>query len=153
MFTVEIDGIAIATTNADEAQALEVFSSDGFKQDLRAMTSEGMPLWDGKAPLTVRSASPHEVDLFEFPDPNVDDLVDETESEGVFVSFLILIDHDHEETLAVPLQLRGSRVRKPPTVLELQPGSSQSGPAVIRARAGRREDARSARKEPPRPSG
>ncbi|WP_280136927.1 hypothetical protein [Microvirga vignae] len=44
MLNVEIGGIPIAVTNAEEAQALEVFASEEFKQDLMAMTSDGTPL-------------------------------------------------------------------------------------------------------------
>ena len=101
MFTVEIGGIPIAITNADEPRARDVFESEEFKQDLMAMTSDGAPLWDGRAPLTVRPAFRHEVGLFETPDPDVDDFDDEAEDDGVFVTFLVPIDHNHEEISAV----------------------------------------------------
>jgi hypothetical protein len=51
MFTLEIGDKPIAITDADGAQARVIFESDEFKQDLTAMTSEGIPLWDGRAPL------------------------------------------------------------------------------------------------------
>jgi hypothetical protein len=100
MFTVEIGGRPIAITNADEAQARDVFEGEEFKQDLRAMTSDGAPLWDGKAPLTIRPASQVEVDAFEAPEFDVDDDGDEENGDGVFVTFLVPIDHDHEKMLA-----------------------------------------------------
>jgi hypothetical protein len=106
MFTIEIGGIPVAVTNADEPQARDVFESEEFKQDLMAMTSDGTPLWDGRAPLTVRPAFRHEVVLFEAPDPDVDDFDDEAEDDSVFVTFLVRVDHDHEATSAVPPQLQ-----------------------------------------------
>ena len=54
MFTVEIGGSPIAITNADEAQARDVLESEEFKQDLMATTSDGAPLWNGRALLTIR---------------------------------------------------------------------------------------------------
>ncbi len=57
MFTVEIGGKPVAITDADEAQAREIFESGEFKRDLTAMTSQGTPLWDGRTPLTIRPAS------------------------------------------------------------------------------------------------
>src|SRR3954468_9613369 len=98
MFTIEIGGIPVAVTNADEPQARDVFESEEFKQDLMAMTSDGTPLWDGRVPLTVRPAFRHEVVLFEAPDPDVDDFDDEAEDDSVFVTFLVRVDHDHEAT-------------------------------------------------------
>ena len=106
MFTIEIGGIPVAITNADEAQARDLFESEEFKQDLMAMTSEGAPLWDGKVSLTVRSAFRHEIEVFEAPDADVDDFDDEAEDDGVFVAFLVPVDHDHEEISAIPPQLQ-----------------------------------------------
>jgi len=106
MFTIEIGGIPVAVTNADEPQARDVFESEEFKQDLMAMTSDGTPLWDGKAPLAVRPAFLHEVEVFEAPDSGRDDFDDEAEDDSVFVTFLVRVDHDHEATSAVPPQLQ-----------------------------------------------
>jgi hypothetical protein len=105
MLTIEIGGIPIAVTNVDEAQAREVFESTEFKRDLMVMNSDGTPLWDGKAPLTVRSAFRHEVALIETADeePDIDD---EAGDDYVFVTFLVPIDHDHEEVSAISPQLQ-----------------------------------------------
>ena len=64
------------------------------------MTSDGAPLWDGKAPLTIRPASQMEVAAFEAPELDVDDAGDEENGDGVFVTFLVPIDHDHEKMVA-----------------------------------------------------
>jgi hypothetical protein len=106
MFTLDIGGNPIAVTDADEAQARAIFESDDFKQDLTAMTSEGTRLWDGRAPLTVRLATQEEVAEFEAPGLDYDDPEDEGEEDGFFVTFLVPIDHDHEEVSAAPPQLK-----------------------------------------------
>jgi hypothetical protein len=107
MFTLEIAGNPIAITDADEAQARAIFESDEFKQDLTAMTSDGIPLWDGRATLTIRPASQEETAAFEAPDMDVDDEVDaEDDDDGLFVTFLVPIDHDHEGVSTIPPQLQ-----------------------------------------------
>ena len=108
MFTLEIGSKPIAITDADEAQARAIFESDEFKQDLMAMTSDGRPLWDGRAPLTIRPASQEETAAFEAPDLDVDDddVDTEEDEDGLFVTFLVPIDHDHEDISAIPPQLQ-----------------------------------------------
>ncbi len=107
MFTLEIGGKPIAITDAEEAQARDIFESDEFKQDLTAMTCEGAPLWDGQAPLTIRPATQQEVAAFEAPEFDVDDEdEDEDDGDGVFVTFLVPVDHDHEEMSAIPPELQ-----------------------------------------------
>ena len=101
MFTLEIDGRPIAITDAEEVQARDIFQSDEFRQDLAVMTSEGTPLWNGQAPLTIRPASEQEIAAFEAPEFDVDDDEDEEDGDGVFVTFLVPIDHDPAEVSAV----------------------------------------------------
>ena len=64
MVTLEIDGKAVAVTNADEEQARELFLSESFKDDLKSFKSESRSLWDGSAALTTRPASEDEIDAF-----------------------------------------------------------------------------------------
>lgn len=74
MHTLLIDGVAIAVTDADREDAEALFSSDGFKDDLKSLTVEGRPLWDGVAAFTVREASEDEVAVFDdFEDGDFDD--------------------------------------------------------------------------------
>jgi hypothetical protein len=105
VFTLEIGGKPIAITDADEAQARAIFESEAFKHDLTAMTNEGTPLWNGSAPLNVRPSSPTEVAAFDSPGLDVDDNFDD-EDDGLFVTFLVPIDHDHEDILAIPPQIQ-----------------------------------------------
>ena len=78
MFTLEIEGTAVAVINSDEASAKDLFTCDGFKEDIRTMTSGGKPLWDGKAALKIRAANEDEIEIFE-------DAVAEDDGEGEFV--------------------------------------------------------------------
>jgi hypothetical protein len=93
MFTVEIAGRAIAVTNADEAQARELIESEEFREDLTVIQSEGKPIWDGKATLDLRPATPAEEEEFE----EADDLDDEDEADDDEPSVVFLIDIDDEE--------------------------------------------------------
>jgi hypothetical protein len=88
MFTLEIAGRPIAVTDADEAQAQELFESQEFKSDLRSLESERRPLWDGSAILNTRPASEDEIDAFEAAF-SADDEADE---DGINVMFLVPLD-------------------------------------------------------------
>ena len=102
MFTLEIGGNPVAITDADEAQARAIFESDEFRHDLTVWTSEGTPLWDGSAPLNVRSASQEEAAAFEAPELDIDD----EEDDDLFVTFLVPIDYNHEDISAIPPELQ-----------------------------------------------
>ncbi|GJD91793.1 hypothetical protein BHAOGJBA_5346 [Methylobacterium hispanicum] len=65
MFTLEIDGTAVAVINGDEETARDLFTCDGFKSDIRELTSAGKPLWNGTSELKVRPATEDEVEMFE----------------------------------------------------------------------------------------
>ena len=95
MFTLEIAGTASVDTNAAEVEARELLESEDFKEDLKALTADGRPLWDGRAPFTIRPASEDEIDAFdealndetyEDEDPTNDD------DEAIDVVFLLEID-------------------------------------------------------------
>ena len=101
MFTLEIDGKPIAVTDAEEAQARELFQSQAFKDDLLEMESNGKALWDGKKPLNVRPASDDEIEAFDdtMDEDEDDDQYedDEDEEEGINVLFLIPVDDVDED--------------------------------------------------------
>lgn len=96
MVTLEIAGNAVAVTNADAEQALELFLSESFKDDLKSFKSEGRFLWDGSAALTTRPASEDEIDAFyEVLDEEDEDEVSDGEDSGdinIDVVFLVSID-------------------------------------------------------------
>ncbi len=95
MFTLEIKGKAIVVTNATEDEAAGLFESEEFKEDLKTLTSDGNPLWDGTSPLRVRPASDDEIDSFEeaMNDEEYED-DDETDDddEPIDVVFLVEVD-------------------------------------------------------------
>lgn len=65
MFTLDIDGVAIAVINGTEAVARDLFTCDGFKDDIRTMKSEGRVLWNGTSELKIRPATEDEIEIFE----------------------------------------------------------------------------------------
>lgn len=65
MFTLEIDGVAIAVINGSEEVANDLFTCDGFKDDIQTMKSDGKVLWNGTSPLKIRAATEEETEIFE----------------------------------------------------------------------------------------
>ncbi|KQP50244.1 glutamine amidotransferase [Methylobacterium sp. Leaf399] len=65
MFTLEIDGVAIAVINGSEEVARDLFTCDGFKDDIQTMKSDGRVLWNGKSELKIRAANEEEIEIFE----------------------------------------------------------------------------------------
>ena len=63
----------VAVTNAAEDEARCLFMSNEFRQDRRALGSEGAPLWDGLATLSVRPASGQEASEFDNVETNESD--------------------------------------------------------------------------------
>jgi hypothetical protein len=92
MVTLEIDGKAVAVTNADEEQARELFLSESFKDDLKSFKSESRSLWDGSATVATRPASEDEIDAF-YEALDEEDEVDEDDDDlDIDVVFLVSID-------------------------------------------------------------
>ena len=98
MFSLEMNGTPIVVTNAAENEARELLESEDFKEDLRSLTAEGRPLWDGSSPLTIRPASEDEIDAFDEA-LNDDDYEDEDptdDDDPIDVVFLVEIDDTDE---------------------------------------------------------
>ena len=117
MFTLEIDGVAIAVINGSEEVARDLFTCDGFKDDIQAMKTDGRPLWNGKSELKVRAATEEEIDIFddalaeddsEEDEPFEPDARhaqtasndDEDEDEEDDADIVFLVDIDEDEGLA-----------------------------------------------------
>lgn len=103
MYTLEIAGIAIATTDADEAEAREIFESEDFLDDVRGFTSAGTPVWDGVSAFVIRPATEDEIDAFgEIEDFEEEDIegeeADEFDEEGANIMFLVDIDQFDDES-------------------------------------------------------
>ncbi|MEH3146400.1 MAG: hypothetical protein PGN34_13850 [Methylobacterium frigidaeris] len=115
MFTLEIDGTPVAIIRSSEARARELLDVEGFKDDLRTMTSEGRPLWSGDAAaLKLRPSTEDEAETFDdamdeedFDDEGdeapaaqasaADSLDDEDEEDDVDILFLVDIDEEGED--------------------------------------------------------
>ena len=107
MFTLEIEGTAVAVINSDEASAKDLFTCEGFKEDIRTMTSDGKPLWNGTSPLTIRAANEDEIEIFEdalAEDDGEGDFVDDPryaeadDSEEDEADIVFLVDIDEDDT-------------------------------------------------------
>ena len=96
MVTLDIAGQAVAVTNADGEQARELFLSESFKQDLTSFKSEGRPLWDGSAALSVRPASEDEIDAFNeaLDEEDEDDVADEDYDDALDIDVVFLVSID-----------------------------------------------------------
>jgi hypothetical protein len=103
MFTLEINGTALVVTNADEEQARELLESEDFKEDLRTLTADGRPLWDGSAALTIRPATADESEAFEdaLEDEDYEEEEDEDDETGdeepIDIVFLVEVDESDDE--------------------------------------------------------
>ena len=96
MYTLTISDKPVAITNAEEDEARELFMSQDFKDDLKALEADGAPLWDGFATLAVRPATDEE--MAEFEDADIDDdEEDEDEEEGPYIMFLVDVN-DPDDT-------------------------------------------------------
>lgn len=97
MFTLEISGKPVAVTNASADEARELFENGAFKEDLMTLESEGAPLWDGYASLTVRPATPDEAAAFESAATEEDGEADGLDDEpGPMLMFLVDVTEPDE---------------------------------------------------------
>ena len=87
-FTVEIAGRAVACFRSENhEEATHFFEAEDFRDDLTILESEGTPLWDRKAALSLRKATAEEASevehAYEFDDDPERTIEDE------FVVFLV----------------------------------------------------------------
>lgn len=107
MFTLEIKGTPLVVTNATENEATDLFESEEFKEDLRTLTTEGRPLWDGTSPLVIRPASKEEIESFDtalddddFEDEDGGDDETDDDDDPIDVVFLVEVDDSDESDSA-----------------------------------------------------
>lgn len=92
MYTLEIDGRAVAVTDATpEAEARELLES--LADEMIELESEGKQLWNGESPLKVRPATEEEIEAFD--EAEMDE--DAEEDDEPVVMFLVPIDGLDEE--------------------------------------------------------
>jgi hypothetical protein len=95
MLTLEINGTALLVTNATDEEAADLFDGQEFKDDLKTLTCDGRPLWDGVAPFTVRPASDSEIEAFETAlddDEYEDEDPTDDDDDPVDIVFLVEVD-------------------------------------------------------------
>ena len=65
VFVVVIDEIAIVAFQARSiGEAMELGREAWFREDLKHLTSGRLPVWDGKAAISVRTARPEEAERY-----------------------------------------------------------------------------------------
>jgi hypothetical protein len=95
MFTLEIGGRPTAIINTSKEDAQAILDGEGFQEDLRRLKTDDVPLWDGKAALTLRPATEEEV--AEFEESEEDDEEDEEEDDAATILFLVPFDDEEDE--------------------------------------------------------
>jgi hypothetical protein len=85
MFTLEIGGQPVAVLSLPTiADVDELLGDKEFRKDLTALHSEGRPLWDGQADMSLREATADE--RAEFENSVADE---EDDDDGGIVMFLV----------------------------------------------------------------
>jgi len=97
IYVLEIKGTAVLAFEADSLNdAREFAESIGEEDDLRELTSNGAPLWNGRDPISVRLATQPESDLFE--EQREEDWEDEPHAdEEDFMVYLVPLDEGDED--------------------------------------------------------
>jgi len=88
IFTVDIDGkptVSFEVLSAREAN--ELVKEHWFRDDLRALKSDGLPLWDGVASLRSRPADEHETERYQGIAAAADDAAGD-----ILLAFLVTLD-------------------------------------------------------------
>ncbi len=91
IFTIEIgDTPTLAFEAQNFREARELCREQWLKGDLAEAKCDGVPLWDGKAKLRARMASPDEIALFAEAKNNGEP------SDGLMLVYLVELDGDDE---------------------------------------------------------
>lgn len=75
VFVLEINHRPIAACAVRSVrEAIELSRESWFREELRHLSSDGVPLWDAKTPIKARSARPDEIRIYSEtpPDPEAD---------------------------------------------------------------------------------
>jgi hypothetical protein len=97
IFVLEINGTATLAFEADtQDDARAYVGSEEVREDLTELTSNGVPLWNGKDAMNVRPANEAEKDLFE--EQRGEDWEEEPHADPEdFVVFLVPLDEPEED--------------------------------------------------------
>lgn len=97
MFTLEIAGRPVAIIGGEEEEARDIVESEAFQEDLRRLTDDSAPLWDGEAELSLRPATKEEIAEFESGMGDDEEDEDEDEDDSLEVMFLVPVSDPDEE--------------------------------------------------------
>jgi hypothetical protein len=96
VFTIEIGGRPTLTFEAQNLrEAHELCHEEWLKLDLAEASSDGAPLWDGKAKLRARIALPDESSLF------AEAKNSGQPSDGLMLVYLVELDEDEDDEQSV----------------------------------------------------
>ena len=97
IWTLEIAGKAVVVIgDIERDDADELIADEAFRDDLLAFESEGRPLWDGEAKLTIRAAQGDEQDVWNESRLEAED-EDDFEEDEASVVFLVPVDAPDDE--------------------------------------------------------
>ncbi len=95
IFTIDVDDRPTMTFEAlNLREARELCHEHWLKEDLAEARSSGVPLWDGKAKLRARRASPDETVLFTIARDN------SQPSDGLMFVYLVEVDGSTTDILS-----------------------------------------------------
>jgi hypothetical protein len=90
VFTVEIDGVAIAAFNEQGPEEAAAFAKNPeFCGDLTLYERDGAPLWNGVADITVRAATPDEEERWTISRENAEEDGEIEDDDELLLVFLV----------------------------------------------------------------
>jgi hypothetical protein len=97
IFVLEIKGTAILAFEADNMDDAQAYAGSAEEhEDLTELTSDGVPLWNGKDPITTRVATEAEKELFE--ESREEDWEEEPHADPEdFLVYLVPLDEPDDE--------------------------------------------------------
>jgi hypothetical protein len=97
IFVLQIKGTAILAFDADDLDDANAYAeSDGLREDLTELFSDGAPLWNGTDEIAVRAATAAEAELFE--EQRKEDWEDEPHADAEdFEVYLVPLDEPEED--------------------------------------------------------
>jgi hypothetical protein len=97
IYVLEINGAAVLAFEADDDVEARAYAADPEDlEDLTVLTSNGVPLWNGKDVIGVRTATDAEADLFE--EQRGEDWEEEVHADDEdFVVYLVPLDEPEDD--------------------------------------------------------
>jgi hypothetical protein len=97
LFTVEVAGRPVIVFSEESRTSAEEILTSLIGPDLQDFTADGVPVWDGEAPLVLRDADPVESTRWEQGLAEAQEAGDGEADGEDFAVFLIDLDEEGEE--------------------------------------------------------